>query len=190
MRKLGCGCFSILFLFFAIIISISFFAFMRYEKPRYRDIAAIYIKENSDLAVNIGRKYGLYPSVILAQSGLESNWGTSGLSKTYNNYFGIKANKNEDSVNLETEEFIDGQSQEMLEPFRRYKSKADSFKHYGELLTKAERYKKVKSTKDYVEAAREIKNAGYATDPNYDKKIVDIIEAYGLDKYDKITETY
>ena len=35
--------------------------------------------------------HGLFPSVMIAQAALESGWGESGLSKKYNNYFGVKA---------------------------------------------------------------------------------------------------
>ena len=38
--------------------------------------------------------------------------------------------------------------------------------------------------KEYREAITIIKNAGYATDPNYVNKIVSIIEANELYKYD------
>lgn len=190
MKKLGCGCLSLLFLFFASLVCIFIIFFVNYEKPDYVNIAEVYIEKTNSLAINIAKRYDLYPSVIIAQSGLESNWGESELSKNYNNYFGIKANKIEDSVKLKTNEFVDGNAKEMLEPFRKYNSKLDSFNHYAQLMTKTDRYKKVRVAESYEEAAHEIKNAGYATDPNYDKKIIDLIKKYNLEKYDKILESY
>ena len=56
----------------------------------------------------IAEKYddtGLYPSVMLAQAALESNFGESQLSFDYNNYFGIKAHGHHRSVKLATTEY-------------------------------------------------------------------------------------
>ena len=49
-----------------------------------------YLEDTKYLAIKTARKYDLYPSVILAQSALESGYGISELSSKYNNYFGIK----------------------------------------------------------------------------------------------------
>lgn len=151
----------------------------------YADYKEEYLQSAKPLAVAIGRKYDLYPSVVLAQSALESNWGTSKLSTEYHNYFGIKGNKNDREVDLVTSEFVNGKEVKVKEPFRQYNSMRDSFIHYGELISKAKRYKAVRDAKDYKEAAYAIKKSGYATDPKYAEKIIYIIENYNLSELDE-----
>ena len=71
---------------------------------------------------NEAKKYDLFPSVVLAQSALESSWGTSGLSSDYNNYFGIKSNSSSNSKDLMTSEFVKGKEIKINQPFREYTS--------------------------------------------------------------------
>ena len=52
------------------------------------------------------------------------------------------------------------------------------------MLTGAARYKAVVGERDYKTACRAIKAAGYATDPKYPDKLIQIIESYGLTAYD------
>ena len=173
-----------IFLGFILIIIVSLFFNKGKDRNESSDYKKVYIENTTPLAVSIGRKYDLYPSVVLAQSALESNWGTSKLSVEYNNYFGIKGNKTDKDVDLVTTEFINGQEVKVKEPFRQYRSMKDSFKHYGKLISKAPRYEAVRNAKDYREAAYAIKKCGYATDPNYAEKIIYIIENYNLNELD------
>lgn len=187
IRKIGCGCLVILITFFGIIFMMSFFINRASEKraleeENYREN---YIEDSADLAVKIAKKNKLYPSVMIAQSILESNWGRSELSRDYNNYFGIKEVKKGDGIVFETEEYVEGKSGRYLENFKKYSSKRESFNHYAKLLSTAKRYKKVKTAKNYSEAAKFIQEGGYATDPNYANKIISVIEKYGLNKYDE-----
>lgn len=150
------------------------------------DFRQAYIEDTEKMAVRIARKNNILPSVMLAQSILESNWGRSELSKEYNNYFGIKAAKKDQGVVFETEEYVDGESGRYMENFKKYSSKRESFEHYAKLLSTAKRYEKVKTAKNYKEAAQYIKEGGYATDPSYADKIISVVEKYELDKYDEV----
>lgn len=150
------------------------------------DFRQAYIEDTEKMAVRIARKNNILPSVMLAQSILESNWGRSELSKEYNNYFGIKAVKKDQGVVFETEEYVDGESGRYMENFKKYSSKRESFEHYAKLLSTAKRYEKVKTAKNYKEAAQYIKEGGYATDPSYADKIISVVEKYELDKYDEV----
>ncbi|MEC2463814.1 glucosaminidase domain-containing protein [Bacillus cereus] len=49
-----------------------------------------YINKNKQAAIDVGKKYGIFPSQILAQGGFESNWGRSSVAKNNNNFYGIK----------------------------------------------------------------------------------------------------
>lgn len=150
------------------------------------DFRQSYIEDTEKMAVRIARKNNILPSVMLAQSILESNWGRSELSREYNNYFGIKAVKKDQGVVFETEEYVDGESGRYMENFKKYSSKRESFEHYAKLLSTAKRYEKVKTAKNYKEAAQYIKEGGYATDPSYADKIISVVEKYELDKYDEV----
>ncbi|MGO1580778.1 MAG: glycoside hydrolase family 73 protein [Peptoniphilaceae bacterium] len=172
------------FFFSAIIFIIIVFLIISQEnKETPKDFREEYLSSNTYLAKKIASKYKLYPSVILAQSALESNYGKSKLSRDYNNYFGIKA-LNSDSVDLNTVEYIDKNKSIVKEPFRVYKDKKDSFNHYGLLISKAKRYENVRKANSYKEAANALQKSGYATDPNYASKIIDIINRYNLDDLD------
>lgn len=146
------------------------------------EIKENYIESTKPLAISVAKKNGLFPSVTLAQSALESNFGRSELSTTYNNYFGIKAKSG--GVEMETKEYENGVEKSVLEPFKKYDSKKASFKDYGRLISTAARYEKVRDAKDYKEAITLIQSCGYATDPNYAKKVIDIIEKYNLMELD------
>lgn len=54
-----------------------------------------------------------------------------------------------------------------------------------DLLSCNTRYKAVIGERDYKTACRAIAAAGYATDPKYADKLVQIIEAYALTAYDE-----
>ena len=187
IKKIGCGCLVIILTFLAIIFLMSFFINRAQEKrdleeKNYREN---YIEDSAKLAVRIAKRNDLFPSVMIAQSILESNWGRSQLSLEYNNYFGIKAVKKKDGIVFETEEYVEGKIGRYMENFKKYSSKSESFNHYAKLLSTAKRYSKVKTAKDYKEAAKYIQEAGYATDPNYADKIISVIEKYNLNKYDE-----
>lgn len=186
--KTGCGCLFIIGLFFAALFAIAIFVDVLktrdsegFEDLNYREE---YLESTKEVATKTAKRNGLFPSVMLAQSVLESNWGRSELSKKYNNYFGIKEIKKGEGVVYETEEYVDGESGRYLESFKKYSSKQESFEHYAKLLTKADRYKEVKKATNYIEAAHAIMKAGYATDPKYANKIISVIEKYNLQELD------
>lgn len=188
IKRIGCGCLIILIFFFGIIFAMNFLIKSSSERRAQEEIdfRQAYIEDTEKMAVRIARKNNILPSVMLAQSILESNWGRSELSKEYNNYFGIKAVKKDQGVVFETEEYVDGESGRYMENFKKYSSKRESFEHYAKLLSTAKRYEKVKTAKNYKEAAQYIKEGGYATDPSYADKIISVVEKYELDKYDEV----
>lgn len=144
-----------------------------------------FIESVAPYAIENYRLYGIYPSITIAQAILESNWGESQLSKEYNNYFGIKSfNENDQRVVLPTYEYIRGELVKVDSAFRAYDSLGKSIEHHGILLGKADRYAPVRSASGYIEAANALYAAGYATDPKYPEKLMNIIETYNLFIYD------
>lgn len=131
---------------------------------------------------------GLFPSVFLAQAILESGDGNSTLAAKYNNFFGVKADKSWGGkvVELPTKEYLNGQWVTVKEPFRVYSDPIDSFRDRVNFLKVNKRY----TTHGVFNAltpegqANSLQAAGYATDPNYAKLLINIINQNNLKKYD------
>lgn len=128
--------------------------------------------------------YKILPSVAIAQAALESAWGTSGLATKYNNLFGIKGSYGGNAANMATWEVYGGVRYDIKANFRAYPDWATSIKDYGVFLNVNSRYKKALGLTSYKDQIKAIHDAGYATDPDYQKKIISIIEANNLVKYD------
>lgn len=135
-------------------------------------------------------KYGVLPSITLAQAILESNWGKSTLGSKYHNLFGIKAGPTERKVHLETQEFENGVWKTILADFKVYDSFDDSLEDHTKLFIHGtswnkNQYQRVLEAKDYKEGAKALQESGYATAPNYEEKLIELIEQYELYRYDK-----
>ena len=130
---------------------------------------------------------GFFPSVLIAQAALESNWGQSQLSAKYNNYFGIKAGSSwtGPTVNMKTGEVFGGQSVSINSDFRVYNSLIDSIRDRNKLLSTS-RYASVRAASTPQAQAEAIKNSGYATALNYVSSLMSTINANGLTKFDEL----
>jgi peptidoglycan hydrolase-like protein with peptidoglycan-binding domain len=138
-------------------------------------------------AIKSQRATGVPASVTLAQALLESGRGESGLAKKGNNFFGIKGTGPAGSVTMPTKEYEGGRWITVDAKFRKYNSPSESFTDHGNFLRKNPRYAPAfKHTDDAKQFAKEIHKAGYATDPTYAKKLGQIIDQYGLERFDKI----
>lgn len=127
---------------------------------------------------------GVLPSVILAQAILETGWGKSVAG---NNMFGIKAGgswKGAVVSSRTTEEYTVGNKTRITARFRAYPSIRDSFIDHANLM-KNSRYQKVRESKKYMEATKALKDAGYATDSSYVRKLNNLISSNNLTYYDR-----
>lgn len=127
--------------------------------------------------------YGVLPSIILGQAILESNWGKSTLASKYNNLFGIKAYGDQKKVSLETKEFVNEEWITIQGDFKVYDSWEQSMDDHTQLFVQGvdwnpALYEKVITATNYQEAAQALQDAGYATDPGYAQKIIQVIETY------------
>lgn len=142
---------------------------------------------------------GILYSMTSAQFILESGYGKTTLAKVANNCFGMKTTLSGNTwdtcwdgvskVTLPTWEHYNGRDVTVNADFRKYPCIEDSIKDHSEYLLGAMnggklRYKGLLAAKDYREAITIVKNGGYATDPNYISKICNIIQRFGLDRYD------
>ena len=134
---------------------------------------------------------GFFPSVLIAQAALESNWGQSSLAAKYNNYFGIKAGSSwtGPTINLKTNEVFGGVTTSINSKFRVYNSLIDSIRDRNKLLSTA-RYATVKNATTPQAQAEAIKNSGYATALNYVSAIMTTINANNLLKFDDLKKKW
>jgi peptidoglycan hydrolase-like protein with peptidoglycan-binding domain len=138
-------------------------------------------------AVKGHKEFGILASLTLAQAILESGWGESQLSRTANNLFGIKAfyDWEGEVLSLPTTEYYNDESQTVTANFRKYETLNDSILDHSRLLSYT-RYIPVRNTSDYREACYLVWECGYATDPDYPKKLIAIIEDNQLQEFDTV----
>ncbi|WP_448886402.1 glucosaminidase domain-containing protein [Citrobacter telavivensis] len=134
-------------------------------------------------AVEVKRNWGVPIAVTIAQGALESGWG---LKVKGNAYFGVKGKSPEGkSVTFTTHENYDGQSVKIMDSFRSYNTLEQSADDYGRFLTVNKRYAAAFAfPNDPEKFIHEVVKAGYATDPNYEKFILNIIRTTGIKEYD------
>ncbi|MGI6224271.1 MAG: glucosaminidase domain-containing protein [Prevotella sp.] len=139
-----------------------------------------YINQYKDLAIAQMMRYHIPASITLAQGLLESRAGLSELARTSNNHFGIKCH----GWSGATAYADDDDTQEC---FRAYPTVYASYEDHSKFLAQQPRYRSLfrLSPTDYRGWARGLKKCGYATSPSYAKNLIDIIELYRLDRFDR-----
>ena len=164
-------------IYFTIVCWLVFFAIP--DLFAQKITAEQYINTWKDLAVTEMKRSGIPASITLAQGLLESANGNSRLAIVANNHFGIKCHGWEG-------EAIYHDDDRKGECFRQYKNAKDSYLDHTDFLMGRSRYAFLfgyKST-DYKSWAKGLRQAGYATDPKYPQKLIDLIERYNLHQYD------
>ncbi|QLA68109.1 flagellar assembly peptidoglycan hydrolase FlgJ [Enterobacter pasteurii] len=132
-------------------------------------------------AVAVARKSGIPHQLILAQAALESGWGKEEIrtrnGRPSHNLFGIKATNDwqGETTEVTTTEYVKGIPHKMKQPFKVYDSYTDALMDYASLLINNPRYRNVLHSVSPEMAAKALLNAGYATDPDYAKKLINII---------------
>ncbi len=128
--------------------------------------------------------------LCICQAILESGvlQGGSALANIYNNYFGIKGVGivSKKWINLPTKEFLKGKWITIAPRDQTYTSGvsfawnntiSESFMQHRRILS-LNRYKPVWAKKSVSEACIAVKTCGYATDPGYPLKLIDIYNTY------------
>lgn len=142
-----------------------------------------YIDKYKDEAIYQMKKYKIPASITLAQGILESGDGNSELAKKSNNHFGIKCHSDWEG------ERVYHDDDKKNECFRKYNKVRDSYDDHSEFLLRP-RYASLfeYALTDYKSWAKGLKKAGYATNPNYAKHLIKIIEENELHKLDDEVE--
>jgi len=135
-----------------------------------------YIDRYKELAIIEMHRSGVPASITLSQGVLESSSGNSRLAKFANNHFGIKCKGNW------TGKTIYANDDAPDECFRAYGSVLESYKDHSDFLRKNWRYHELFELKitDYKGWCHGLRKAGYATNPQYGKILINLIERYEL----------
>ena len=145
-----------------------------------------FINRLAPAARQVGAAYDLYPSVIIAQAALESNWGTSRLGRApFHNLFGVKGYFAGQTTRQSTSEYQGGRQLMVVDNFRRYQSDYAALRDYAETL-QAPLYRGVhrQAAATYRQATHALQGR-YATDPQYEQKLNRLIDGYRLTRYDR-----
>lgn len=139
-----------------------------------------YIKRFHKVAQDEQAKYDIPASISIAQGILESSAGTSTLAVQNKNHFGIKCFKR----NCPKGHCTNHSDDTHKDFFRKYQNSWESWREHS-LFLSGSNYKHLKKSKNYKVWAIGLQEAGYATNKNYAKNLINIIEDYELYKYDK-----
>lgn len=133
------------------------------------------------MAEAAAEKIGVDPRYLVAQAALETGWGKSIIrtrdGDSSHNLFGIKSHGSweGESARVLTTEYKGGKAVKEAASFRAYDSYAQSFDDYVSFLQNNGRYEKALNVTENPERfVKELQQAGYATDPNYARKISQI----------------
>jgi flagellum-specific peptidoglycan hydrolase FlgJ len=139
-----------------------------------------YVAAFSIVAIEEMKMYDIPASITLAQGILESGMGYSRLALDANNHFGIKCHSEWEGKRIYHDDDEKG------ECFRVYRDPRSSYRDHSLFLTSRSRYNLLFDLKieDYKGWAKGLKKAGYATDPKYSNKLINLIERYSLDRFD------
>jgi flagellar protein FlgJ len=142
-----------------------------------------FIKKVWPLAEQAAHELQVPPHAVMAQAALETGWGKhisqTSSGKSSHNLFNIKADANwkGPKVVVDTIEFDHGVAKRQKAAFRAYASYADCFRDYVHFLKSNPRYEQALSESNSAEDfAHNLHQAGYATDPAYAHKLIDIMQ--------------
>jgi flagellum-specific peptidoglycan hydrolase FlgJ len=140
-----------------------------------------YVERFAATAIAEMKQFGIPASITLAQGLIETDAGASLLATESNNHFGIKCRSK--CRHCTCRNYSDDDVYDM---FRVFDTSWESFREHSKLL-QIDRYKPLQKlgATDYEGWAKGLKKAGYATDRNYDKKLIQIIEFLDLHQFDE-----
>ncbi len=146
------------------------------------DYTSAYIEQYKTIVLNEMDRVGIPASIKMAQAILESASGRSTLARQSMNHFGIKCGS--EWTGPEVYRHDDDYKNGLLvrSCFRAFDDPAKSFIAHSDFLRNNQRYDFLFELDmyDYKSWARGLRKAGYATDPDYAKKLIILIEEHEL----------
>jgi cell wall-associated NlpC family hydrolase len=147
-----------------------------------------FVQQNAATALQIEKETGIPHELLLAIPGNETGWGAA---MAGNNYFGIKGTSKTgaNTGQVGTWEVINGQRVNIQDTFRAYGGYEESARDFVDFLRTNPRYQPAldylqKQPGDWRGFVRMVHEAGYATDPKWSDKIINIGE--GIDGTESI----
>ncbi|MGK0388876.1 MAG: flagellum-specific peptidoglycan hydrolase FlgJ [Maribacter sp.] len=134
-----------------------------------------YISRFSNVAVSEMRKFGIPASIILANGLLQSGAGKTATSSSSHNHFNLLCDS---SWNGKMKDF-DGQC------FKSYESAWAGYRGHSEYLSQNFGQLKKSADKDYTKWAKGLKKGNFNGQKNLAKKLINTIEKYDLDQFDR-----
>ncbi|MFM2267405.1 MAG: hypothetical protein RL757_846 [Bacteroidota bacterium] len=139
-----------------------------------------YIDQYSQIAKREMANSGIPASISMAQGIIESRAGKSILAQKNNNQFGIKCFSKACPKGHCTN-FTDDHHKDF---FRKYANPTESWQEHTQFLQR-DRYRPLfRMGRNYRMWAQGLRDLGYATDPQYDQKLISVIERYQLQRLD------
>lgn len=165
---------------FLILIIYQGTLFAQYTKEDAYD----YIDQYKDIAIILMKETRIPASIKLAQAIYFSGAGTNDISVKTKNHFGVTCQPQD---NPETS-FFSGNKENTC--YRSYDKVIDSYIDHALFLRDRSRYNRLffLENTDYRNWATGLQEAGYSANPEYARKLIEIIETYYLNLYD--TEHY
>ena len=167
---------KLIFSIFLLVLSITIFA---QDENFSNDNVAKYIARFKDIAIQEQIRVGIPAAITLAQGIHESAASTSELATKAHNHFGIKCKKDW------TGETFLHDDDALQECFRKYNSDEESYLDHSNYLKNNRRYAFLFDMQidNYKEWAIGLRKAGYATNPKYSTRLIELIEKYKLQNY-------
>ncbi len=177
-------------------------AMVKKALPTPQNVPDTFPQDNQDFLAQLAlparlasEQSGIPHHLILAQAALESGWGQRQI-KTQDggpsfNIFGVKAGANwkGHTTDITTTEFENGAAKKVTARFRVYGSYLEALSDYVGLLTRNPRYAAVTTANSPEQGAQALQDAGYATDPQYARKLTSMIQQLKA-MTDKVSRAY
>jgi flagellar protein FlgJ len=153
----------------------------RWDSPNY------FVSDLWPHAQKAANAIGISVQALVSQSALETGWGKHSMrfpdGQQAFNLFGIKAGSQWDGPTLikPTLEFREGVMQTEMAHFRTYGSISDALDDYVEFIQTSPRYQNALDHQgNDTHYLKELQQGGYATDPQYADKIINIMQGQTL----------
>src|SRR3954469_2870733 len=131
-------------------------------------------------------KSGRYPAgITVAQAALESAWGASQLAQKANNYFGVKAHGDAESIAFPTIEVVNGKSVTLQAHFAKYPDIGTCFADRDRIITQLACYQDARANAADSETFARSLARHWATDPKYAEKLLKIYRDNTLQSLDE-----
>lgn len=154
-----------------------------------------FVRQLLPAAKMVASKMGLSPVALIAQAALETGWGKHMMSNSNgsssNNLFGVKAGSRwqGQQASANSLEYQQGKPIMQRSSFRSYTSVVQSMQDYANLITSSDRYQQARAVAHDPDAYFDaLQSAGYATDPNYARKLKQVLRSDALRSVSAMTE--